>query len=117
LSNKFGVNTNGNNDIVFMSANVYGLTQSQWIADYPDLTVQIFFSLATPTTEHGYIDLPTIPEGAVIDIPELREVGVKCFVHGVSELVDHANNWGERCKQNESRIAALEAAIANLATS
>ena len=72
---------------------------------------------STPTTEHGYIDLPNIPEGATITIPELREVGVKCFVPGVSELIDHANNWGARCKENESRIAALEAAIANLATS
>jgi len=76
----------------------------------------LYYQLATPTTEHAYIDLPTIPEGATVDIPELREVGVRCFVHGVSELVDHANNWGARCKQNESRIAALEAAIANLAT-
>ena len=77
----------------------------------------LYYQLATPTTEHAYIDLPIIPEGAVIDIPELREVGVKCFVPGVSELIDHANNWGARCKENESRIAALEAAIANLATS
>ena len=79
--------------------------------------VMLYYPLITTTTEHAYIDLPTIPEGAVIDIPELREVGVKCFVPGMSELIDHANNWGERCKQNESRIAALEAAIANLATS
>ena len=77
---------------------------------------EVYYKSAS-TTDSAYIDLPTIPEGAVIDIPELREVGVKCFVHGVSELVDHANNWGARCKQNESRIAALEAAIANLATS
>ena len=79
--------------------------------------VMLYYPLITTTTEHGYIDLPNIPDGATITCPELREVGVRCFVPGVSELIDHANNWGARCKQNESRIAALEAAIANLATS
>ena len=77
---------------------------------------EVYYKSAS-TTESGYIDLPEVPENATITIPELREVGVRCFVHGVSGLVDHANNWGARCKQNESRIATLEAAIANLATS
>ena len=100
---------NGDSVILF---NV-GTAATDVLASYAG--AEIFYELKNHTTEHAYIDLPTIPEGAVIDIPELREVGVKCFVHGVSELVDHANNWGERCKQNESRIAALEAAIADLA--
>ena len=99
-------------------ANVIGVTSASELAQFfTSHITALLYPLATPTTEHGYIDLPTIPEGATITIPELREVGVKCFVPGVSELIDHANNWGARCKENESRIAALEAAIANLATS
>ncbi len=76
------------------------------------------YKLATPTTEHGYVDLPMdIPEGATITIPELEEVGVRCFVPGARELAEHAANWGERAKEQESRIAALETAVAELATS
>ena len=76
----------------------------------------VYYPLATPTTEHGYIDLPYVSEGSTITIPELEDVGIKCFVDGARELAEHANNWGERCKENESRIAALEAAIAEIAT-
>jgi hypothetical protein len=72
---------------------------------------------STSTPEHGYIDLPDVSEGATIDIPELREVGVRCFVHGARELAEHAANWGKRALESESRIAALEAAVAELATS
>ena len=72
---------------------------------------------ANRITEHGYINLPEVPEGSTITIPELEDVGIRCFVNGAWELAEHANNWGRRCKENESRIAALEAAIANLATS
>ena len=72
---------------------------------------------STPVTEHGYIDLPDVPEGATIDIPELREVGVRCFVPGARELAEHAANWGKRNAEMESRLAALEAAVAELATS
>ena len=77
----------------------------------------LYYQLATPATDSAYIDLPNIPEGATITCPELREVGVKCFVPGARELAEHADNWGKRCKEAEDRIAALEAAIANLATS
>ena len=77
---------------------------------------KFYYLLATPTTEHGYIDLPNVPEGSTITIPELDDVGIRCFVNGARELAEHADNWGARCKENESRIAALEAAIAEIAT-
>jgi hypothetical protein len=67
--------------------------------------------LATPTTEHGYINLPDVPEGATIDIPELREVGVKCFVPGAREIAQHAANWGKRARADDEEI---ESAIAEL---
>ena len=37
----------------------------------------VLYKIATPTTEHGYIDLPTIPEGATIAIPELEKSSIK----------------------------------------
>ena len=48
IGNGFSVNTNGNNDIVFLPTGTYGMTQTQWQTDYPDLTVQIAVPLATP---------------------------------------------------------------------
>ena len=109
------VNSNGTVYMRFPTS-IVGSTNAS-VKAWVDANCEVLYPLATPTTEHAYIDLPEVPENATITIPELREVGVKCFVPGVSELIDHANNWGARCKQNESRIAALEAAIANLATS
>lgn len=77
---------------------------------------QILYTLATPTTESGYIDLPDLPEGATVSIPELKQIGVSWFVSGAAELVKHAENWHKR-EDLESRVEALEAAIAELATS
>ena len=57
-----------------------------------------------------------IPVGASIDIPELRECGVKCFLPAVKELAIHAANWGQRAKEQEARIEALEEAIATIVT-
>jgi hypothetical protein len=53
IGNNFSVNTSGqSNDTIFLPKNTYGgLTQSQWIAQYPDLTVTFVFPLATPTEE------------------------------------------------------------------
>ena len=36
-------NTNGGNDIVFLPKTLYGLTQSQWLAQYPDLVLDFYF--------------------------------------------------------------------------
>lgn len=54
VGNNFSVNTTGgNNDIIFLPKTAYGgLTQSQWISQYPDLTVSFVFPLATPTDEY-----------------------------------------------------------------
>lgn len=76
--------------------------------------VELLYELATSTTEHGYVDLPLdIPEGSTITIPELAEVGVRCFVPGAKELAQHAANWGKRSRHEDEEI---EDAIADLAT-
>lgn len=81
-----------------------------WFAQNP---VTVLFSLATPTIEHGYIDLPDLPSGATVSIPELREIGCSWFIAGVDELAKHAANWGKRAAyENED----IEDAIADLAT-
>jgi hypothetical protein len=82
--------------------------------DYP--TGMLLYPLATPTTESGYIDLPSVPAGATVDIPELSEVGVRFFVEGAKEVVENAEAWGRRALAAEARIEALEAAVAALAT-
>ena len=90
------------------------LNYKTWLSTH---NVTVLYPLATTTTEHGYVDLPMdIPVGASIDIPELRECGVKCFLPAVKELAIHAANWGQRAKEQEARIEALEEAIATIVT-
>lgn len=49
IGSGFSVNVSSSNDILFLPTNDYGMTQSQWIASYPDLTVQIIVPVGTPT--------------------------------------------------------------------
>lgn len=106
-------------NILFWCGGAYSPTSSAeakaWATANP---ITLLYPLATPTTEHGYIpDWPVdIPEGATITIPELEDVGVRCFVAGAKELVEHAANWGHRNQEMETRLAALEAQVAELAT-
>ena len=84
-----------------------------WLAQNP---VTVLYPLATPVTEQcGYIDWPSIPDGAVITCPELDALGVRYLIgNGVAEM---AREWYERTKSEyESRISALEQAVAELAT-
>jgi hypothetical protein len=83
-----------------------------WLQSNP---VTVLYPLATPTTEHGYIRLPSTPAGCVVSIPELENVSISWFVAGAAELVEHAKNWHKR-EDLESRVEALEAAIAEIAT-
>lgn len=43
------VNMNSNNAILYLQQGVYGLTQSQWKSQYPDLIMCLYYTLATPT--------------------------------------------------------------------
>lgn len=105
-------------NILFLCGGAYSPTSSAeakaWATANP---ITLLYHLATPTTEHGYIDLPELPEGATVSIPELSEIGCSWFIAGVDELAQHAANWGKRALETESRIAALEVAVAELATS
>jgi hypothetical protein len=48
-----------------------------WLAEHP---LEMYYPLATPTTEDmGYIDLPDIPDGAVVSMPELEGLGVESW--------------------------------------
>ena len=121
VAQKNGENTqriafSGNSNALYMrfAQSVVGTTYAT-IKEWLDANCELYYGAVSPTTESTYIDLPTIPEGATITIPELESVGVRCFVPGARELAEHADNWGKRCKANEDRIAALEAAIAELA--
>ena len=56
---------------------------------------EVYYPLATPVTEQvGYIDWPTIPDGATITCPELDALGVRYLIgNGVAEM---ARDWYER---------------------
>lgn len=53
VGNNFSVNTAGlSNDTIFLPKTTYsGLTQTQWVTNYPDLIVKFVFPLSEPTTE------------------------------------------------------------------
>lgn len=48
VGSEFSVNTNGSNDELYLRKSTYGLTQSQWISQYPNLTIQFCVEIATP---------------------------------------------------------------------
>ena len=73
-----------------------------WLASNP---MTLLYPLATPTTEHGYIDLPALPSGATVSCPELEQIGVSWFVDGAKELVEHAENIKPA---TESRIGGVK---------
>lgn len=82
-----------------------------WLSTHP---VTVLYPLATPVTEQrGYVDLPDIPEGVSISIPELDDLGVKYHVDGAASTLAH--QWYERARSEyEDRIAALEEAVAEI---
>ncbi len=110
----FSSNTSGN--AIFFSDGTKAMVLADWKTWLASNPVTVLYPLATPTTETAYIDLPEAPEGSTITIPELESVDVKCFVPGAAELAQHAANWGHRSAEMESRLATLEAAVAELAT-
>lgn len=65
----------------------------------------VLYPLATPTTEHGYIDLPALPSGATVSIPELEQIGCAWFVDGCEPIVEHAANIKPA---TESRIGGVK---------
>ena len=65
---------------------------ADWRTFLASQPMSILYQLATPTTEHGYIDLPALPSGATVSCPELEQIGVSWFVDGAKELVEHAEN-------------------------
>ena len=48
IGSEYSVNTNGINDELYLRKSTYGLTESQWKTQYPDLTIQFYVELATP---------------------------------------------------------------------
>lgn len=89
-------------------------TWKNWLRSNP---VTVLYPLATPVTENmGYVDLPEIPEGATLSILELDNLGVEYFVDG--SVAALAMEWYARARSEYAdRIAALEQAVAELATS
>lgn len=74
--------------------------------------VTLAYILGTPTTEHGYLDLPALPRGSVVSIPELDEIGVEWWVEGAEAVVEHAGNMFRR---DQSENEEIEDAVADLA--
>lgn len=59
ISNLIGANTNGTPRL-FLSKSRYGLTQTEWKTNYPDLIVQILLERITPKEEPLNITLPKL---------------------------------------------------------
>lgn len=96
-----GVNTNTpTNPLIYLIKNRFGLTQSQWKEQYPELVVQLCLKLATPTAFQatGGQSLPALPGTNTVytDADAVRVEGRTDPLATVQALT--------------ARIAALEAA-------
>lgn len=67
-----------------------------------DLT--LMYGLATPTTESGYITMPTVYPGCTVSIPELDEVGISYWTPASKSLVDNTRLLEERVSNAETSI-------------
>lgn len=64
-----------------------------WVAWLASNHVTVLYPLATPTTESlGYIDLPELPAGATVSIPELEAIGVEWWIESAERIVEHSQN-------------------------
>ena len=79
----------------------------------------VLYKLATPITEHaGYVDMPAIPSDATVTIPELTALGFKFWVDEDGSIHALAKAFYDRAhSEYEDRLTALEAAVAEIATS
>lgn len=58
-SSYFGLNTGATNSTLLLNRGSWGLTQTEWKEQYPDLVVDIYYELATPyTVDLGIVDMP-----------------------------------------------------------
>lgn len=79
-----------------------------WLSTHP---VTVLYPLATPVTEEcGYVDLPDIPDGASVSIPELDDLGVRyCVDDAASEL---ARMWyGKMRYEHDLDVVSINGTI------
>ena len=84
---------------------------SAWTTYLASNPMTVLYALRTPTTEQGYIDLPSLPEGATVTIPELDNLGVDYWVSGIPEVTQYGLDMQARL---QGEIDEAEQAIADL---
>jgi hypothetical protein len=84
-----------------------------WLSTHP---VTVLYPLATPVTEErGYVEMPSVPVGAEISIPELDDLGVKYCVD--TSALELARQWYEKAKSEYAdELAELRMTVNELAT-
>ena len=116
--------SSSNKRAVFID-NTNTASESAWRTWLTSNPVTILYPLATPTTEQSYIDLPSLPEGATVTIPELDNLGVDYWVSGIPEVTQYGLDMQARLQgeideaeqaiaDNASNIATLQSAVSNI---
>jgi hypothetical protein len=110
-ANKFAVNTKFSNDVIYLPRATYGLTQTQWLEQYPNLIVQMIFALSEPQT----IQLPSITTPTPIDGGTMRivanvipEIDVSYVANGMRGGILALNNCADDLAALDVRVTALE---------
>lgn len=113
LSNKKASSSNGR---LFVFDNTHATSINDWKALLAQNPITVLYPLATPTTEQvGYLDWPSIPDGATITCPELDALGVRYLIgNGVATM---ARQWYERGLAEHGgealgHVAPIEGAVA-----
>ena len=76
----------------------------------------VYYKLATPTTiDMGYIDLPLMPDGCTVSIPELHEIGVEWVVtraEAIPDMVADVRKWAlhEIALAGDAELSTIAAA-------
>jgi hypothetical protein len=78
--------------------------------------VTVLYPLATPVTEErGYVEMPSVPVGAEISIPELDELGVRYCVD--TSALELARQWYEKARSEYAEeLMELRVTVNELAT-
>jgi len=101
--------SNGNNNLA-LTVGPGISTTSALVSTYP--TLDIIYPLSNPATwDGGYINLPDLPEGATVTIPELDNVGVDYWVKGIPEVTEYGQAMQTRL---QGEIDEAEQAIADV---
>ena len=111
---RIGASINNGAGTIGFADGTGSMTVAAWKTWLQSNPVTVLYPLATPQTESlGYIDLPDIPAGSTVSIPELDALGISYYVDNgaVRKLAEQY-----KARLEATSFADIEDAVTELAT-